>query len=187
MRKVILAVSLSSVLLVTQSNAGDLYLGTSLGKSNFSLSGSEKAEFASDGVSITDKSATSYKLYTGYRFNPNFALEFSYANLGELKMNAGSIHGKTEANSVGVSALGIIPIYENLEFFGKLGVHRWDTKTKVLFDDFTETTSESGTNVHYGIGASYILNQIALRVEIERFKVDKANSTLVTTGISYRF
>ena len=187
MRKIILAASMLSILVVTQSSAGDFYVGTSLGKSDFSLSGSDKLAVANDGYSITDDSASVYKVYTGYRFNPNFALELSYVDLGKVETKNGTKNIDIEADSIGISLLGIVPLNENIEVFGKLGLHRWDVKVKGSNGNFSATDSDSGTDVNYGVGASYILDQVALRIEVEKFTVDSADSTLITAGISYHF
>ncbi|MHB1241067.1 MAG: hypothetical protein ACYC18_11270 [Gammaproteobacteria bacterium] len=65
------------------------YVGVNLGQSDWhASSGDLDAALAGAGVtaiSSVDDTDFAYKLFAGYRFNPNFALEGGYVDLGSLR------------------------------------------------------------------------------------------------------
>lgn len=82
----------------------------------------------------------------GYQFNQNFAVEAGYLRLGEGKVNLGAItlsdrplvttQGtlKLQQNAIDLVGKGIIPIANNFNVYGKLGVAYVTTTTKGTFE-----------------------------------------------------
>jgi opacity protein-like surface antigen len=73
------------------------------------------------------------RLAVGYQFNQNFAVEAGYLQLGEEKLNLGLVHLKQIAQSgegklklqqnvIDFAGKGILPIMNNMNVYGKLGV-----------------------------------------------------------------
>jgi OOP family OmpA-OmpF porin len=127
-----------------------------------------------------DTSGTGLKVYGGYTFHPNFALELGYAHLGKLR-GAG---GEVKADAGFLDAVGLLPLTPAWSLLGRVGVV--DAKVRNGFG------SDWGTNLKFGGGVQYQLNQnVSLRGEWERYRLDtfgsKTNTDLYTVGINYAF
>ena len=157
-------------------------------------------------TSTVDDSDTAWKLFAGYRFNKNFALEGSYADLGNASLDstvtapaAGTASGSWEGKAWSFAALGILPVTEQFEVFGKVGVHYWDVDFSVTATeggaDAAGSWSDSGTNWLYGLGASYSLTKnIAVRADWVRYQdvggegeTGQSDVDMWTLGIQYQF
>jgi OOP family OmpA-OmpF porin len=129
----------------------------------------------------TDRSATGGKLYGGYGFTPNLAVEAGYADVGKAESAAGSVRGK----GVFVDLVGTVPIAENFSAIGRVGA--FNGRASV-----TGGSSESSTNAKFGLGVQYDFNkQTALRGEWERYKFkafgERGDADLYTVGVNYKF
>lgn len=131
--------------------------------------------------SSSDDTDTSYKLFAGYRFNKNFAVEGGYADFGRFKASGGGIigtpievKGKIDSYAVFVDAVGLLPLNDRFSLFGKAGAAYTHTKLKVTgsWGGFTDSISESDNEVvpKLGIGAEYnFTKSVALRAEYEHY------------------
>lgn len=162
-----------------------------------------------------DEEDTAYKFYVGYQYNPNFALEAGYIDLGEFDM-ASSItitdgldtvtagaDGSVNSTGFFVSLLGSYPVSESFDLFGKVGMYYYDTDAdlRIHVSDGISSASESvsGGNsdeeVTWGLGVRYHINQWAIRAEYERFERLEADEDLDlqsdvdvwSVGVEYRF
>lgn len=216
MKKSFLCTTLVSALLATSTvfaaEAKHFYIGAGLGGTTVkdALSASEfDAKLESEGyiaTSSVDDTDTGWKLYGGYTFSKNFAIEANYTDLGELSVHSnvnapfiGNILTTWEAKTFAFSALGILPLAHNFELFGKAGVHYWDAK-------LTRTASagggldpaskdDKGTDLLYGFGAAYnFTKQFALRADWERYRnigddnsAGESDVDMWSAGIQYTF
>jgi len=151
-----------------------------------------------------DTEDTGWKIYLGYQFNDYFAVEVEYADLGsyhgsyeatftdpyygEYGFENGTFHGS--ADGYGVSAVGLLPLNDRFELFGKVGVFKWkakggsdwygtsyydhDTVSVAQYGEYnfegSESGSDDGTDLMFGAGAKWHINdRFALRAEWERF------------------
>jgi len=141
-------------------------------------------------TSTVDDSDTAWKLFAGYRFNKNFALEGGYADLGEATWNstvtvpaAGTVSASWKGKAWSLAAVGILPVSEQFEVFGKIGAHRWDVDLSITATGggavAADSLDDSGTGWLYGVGASYSFTKnMAVRAEWERYKdVGDENNT----------
>lgn len=175
------------------------YLGAGIGASSFT----KVCEGWSAPGESCDNKDIGFKLVGGYKFNPYFALEAAYVNLGKATEswqspswpgNDGS--GKLKSSGLGVWALGSLPI-NDFEIFGKAGIAFLKTKynyyeTYPGSDPYTESASESATSVALGIGAAYNFTpKFSARIEWERFRAklftENINMDLISTSVIYRF
>lgn len=161
------------------------------------------AEFGITATSTVDDSDTAWKLFAGYRFNKNFALEGSYADLGNAGLSytapGGTASGSWEGKAWSFAALGILPVTEQFEVFGKVGVHHWNVDLSLTatdgVDPFAISWDDNGTNWLYGLGASYSLTKnIAVRADWVRYQdvgdvdeIGKSDVDMWTLGIQYQF
>lgn len=153
--------------------------------------------------SITnDDTDTGYKLFGGYKFNRNFALEGGYFDLGRFGFNAttvpaGTLNGSIKLRGVNLDAIGILPITERFSAFGRIGVNHAEARDSFSGTGAVTVTnpspSERETNVKFGAGLQYDFNQsVGMRLEAERYRINdavgnKGDVDLLSVGLVYRF
>lgn len=173
------------------------YIGGSVGQS--------KAKDACDDLGSVgfsgscDDTDTGAKIFLGYQFNKNFAVEGGYVDLGKAKasgtISGSPASGEAKADTWQLSAVGIWPMANNFSLLGKIGVHRWDLDTQGSAFGVTVSASDKGTDLTFGFGAGYEFNKnLGLRVEWERFRnvgeedtTGKSHVDLLSVGLRYRF
>lgn len=183
------------------------YAGANAGQSRATIddvritSGLLNSGFTSTSISDDDRN-TGYKIYGGYQFNRNFALEGGYFDLGKFGFNAttvpaGTLSGSIKLRGLNLDLVGSLPITQRLSAFGRLGVNYAEAR-----DSFTGTgavnvldpnPSKRDTNLKVGLGLQYALTQsLAMRAELERYRINdavgnKGDIDLVSVGLVYRF
>lgn len=150
-----------------------LYLGGSAGGSHWK--GNEV------GGQPTDRSRTGAKLFGGYQFTPNVAIEAGYADLGKFTSSAGNLR----ANGYFVDAVGTVPISGPWSAIGRVGVFNGKL-------DRSGVGSDRGTSAKVGAGIEYAIDtNLAVRGEWERYRFDalnrKGNTDLYSIGVKYSF
>jgi OmpA-OmpF porin, OOP family len=154
------------------------YVGGSLGQ--MEAEGDCPAGFTCD---LKD---TAWKLFGGYRINRNFAAEVFYANLGEITVRTGPVSATGKTTSLGIAALGIFPVGQQFELFGKLGIASSDQKVTATGPGATISNSGSGSDIVLGVGAAYNFSRsLGLRAEWERFNDSEIN--VISVGVQYKF
>jgi len=160
--------------------------------------------------SSRDKSEHGAKLQLGYQFDPNFAVEGGYVDLGKTNYlatytltplfgTATRTSSTREVRMTGwnISGVGILPIDERFSLFGKLGMIRTQVKTTDSGAGFVT----GGNYTHhkwrptYGIGGKFAFNQnIGIRAELDRYDdlgesstTGKADVNLWSLGVEGRF
>lgn len=184
------------------------YLGGNIGQSKAKIDRDRinaqliDGGFTSSTISDND-SDTAYKLFAGYHFNRNFAVEFGYFDLGKFSYTAttvpaGSLSGRIKLQGVNLDLLGFMPIDEKLSAFARIGVNYAEAK-----DAFSSTgnvnlpsdptPSKRATHYKAGVGLQYDLNpSLGLRAEAERYRIDDAvgnlgDVNLFSVGLVYYF
>ena len=150
-----------------------------------------------------NETGTGFKLYGGYQFNKNLAVEGGYFDLGKVSFDtttvpAGTLHGDIRnQGGVNLDLVGIIPIQDNFSLFGRIGVQNSETKLSlsgtgavvVLIPNF----SKRETNYKAGLGLQFdFTKNIGLRGEWERYRISdgftgKADVDLFSLGLVVRF
>ncbi len=154
-------------------------------------------------TSLHDKDAA-WQLYGGYQFNPNFALEGGYVNLGKFSVSH-TVTGGTEYDEVKpecwhLSAVGILPLGKNFSLLGKAGVCAWnDHPGQRVPAGFVEPApvpapvplGSSGTDLTYGLGAQYDFSpNWGMRAGWDRFPnvIHHHNAVdLFSASVNYKF
>lgn len=188
------------------------YLGASFGQTRVDIDEAEidrdlrSFGFTTSGVR-SDETDTGFKIFGGYRFARNFALEAAYLKLGEVSANTTITNVAPPANvtatfsweyGLSVDAIGIVPIGDQFDLFAKAGGYMVKTKLKVdVQGRSSASSSETDTNTGftYGIGAQYTFTpNFGIRAEWQQFKevgTDKTGGSgdvnLLSVGILYRF
>ncbi|MEQ6888370.1 outer membrane beta-barrel protein [Halomonas sp. CS7] len=172
------------------------YLGVGLGHASLD---NDTLDFLDDVGFSTDDSDTGYKLFGGYQFNPNFAVEAGYVDFGEYTAS-GAEAGDSAKLKLGVDGftaalVGKLPIENGFSVHGKLGMIAWDGdlnfNANIGGQSYRATGGEDGTDPFYGIGAEYVVDQVMLRAEVERYDISDSGEDfeidLISASIGYRF
>lgn len=134
---------------------------------------------------IDDDLGTAFKIFGGYKFNKNFALEGGYFHLGRFgyaatTAPAGTLNGQIRLKGFNLDAVGILPLAEKLSAFGRVGLNYAQAK-----DDFTSggavvaptnsSPDNNDLNYKFGWGVQYdVTESVGLRGEWERYRIDDA-------------
>ena len=189
------------------------YIGGSIGQSRVKLdTGGLSSDLAAAGMANTGFSAnetdTGFKLFGGYRFHPNFAVEGGYAELGKFSAS-GTV---TTFNFVPIvplptkvtievgqglhlAVVGNVPLANQFSVFGRLGAYNLRTEMKVTVAGISSSESARNTGVLLGLGAGYdFTGNVGMRVEWEKFnkvgdkdKTGQGDVGLLSVGLVYRF
>ena len=130
-----------------------------------------------------------FKLFAGYKFNKNFALEGGYFDLGRFSVlttttPSGSLSGNIALRGVNLDAVGMLPIGRKWTGLGRVGLNYAEAK-----DGFASagavapvtdgSPSKRALNLKVGLGLQYELtDSAALRGEWERYRINDAVGSL---------
>jgi len=165
------------------------YIGASAGTTQASINTTRILENLTNGgfpnASITeDNRQNAYKVFGGYQFTPNFALEGSFFELGKYGFTAnttptGTLTGEIRLRGLALDAVLIAPINQKFSLFAKLGANYAEAR-----DHFTATGAvtvsspnpdTSQLNPKIGVGLKYQMAEaLAFRAELERYRIDDA-------------
>lgn len=183
------------------------YIGGNIGESKAFIDDKETtksllgAGFVTTSIEDDDRDF-GFKVFGGYQFNPYFALEGGYVDLGKFGFDAttlpaGTLSAEIKLNGLNVDAVGILPFTEKFSAFGRIGLLYAEAK-----DTFTGTGAvivldpkpgKTDTNYKFGIGVEYDFTPaFGMRMEGERYRINDAlgndgDVDLVSIGALYRF
>ena len=183
------------------------YAGGNAGRTSATVdNGRITRELAASGfatTSIADRErSTGYKLYGGYKFNPNFALEGGYVDLGKFGFTAntlpvGSLNGDIRLRGFNLDAVGILPLSDRFSAQARIGLASMQAR-----DTFSGTgavgvsnpnPSKRDTNIKVGVGLEYAITpNLGVRGDFERYRVNDAvgnrgHIDMVSVGLVYYF
>lgn len=186
------------------------YIGVGAGRSSTRF---DSGDFSLNSAAVSesqDDRDTAYKIFAGYDFTRNWAVEGGYAHLGKPTFNysgtgvlAGT-SGQAEAKETAwfLAGKGTWPINDQFNVFGKLGAS-WNklettaSSNSALLNTLgglPRTDSHNKTDVYAGIGAEYLFNkQVGLRLEYEDFgkfgdsgSTGRTRANMWTLGVNFR-
>lgn len=146
--------------------------------------------------SSSDDTGSAWKLFGGYNFNDNFALEATYVDLGEVTakstatgtFNLGGsntfpgslgVKVKGESSALTLDAVGKFKPTSYIDLFAKAGLYNAQSKLTVTVTPTdsggaypeSDSTDDSNTNLHFGLGANgWFTNNLGVRLEWEMLK-----------------
>jgi len=190
MRKLVLIVVVIIALAAPASTAETgIYVGGGLGVSSLDVR-DFTPEYADLRFEQTDFGV---KLFAGWRVSNFFAVEAGYTNFGDVRQwEGGNLESFQEAN-IGVSmfsaeAIGLIPLSEKVDLYGKLGYASWDSSIQVTTGGETEDLSTSGTDPTFGIGIAMRFKKFGGRVEGDWLQIPDAGTVfLLSVSLTYLF
>jgi len=151
---------------------------------------------------IDDNRDTSYKLFGGYRYNKNVAVEAGYFDLGQFGFTAttapaGTLTGKIKLKGLNLDAVGTLPFTEKFSALGRLGLNYAQTRDSFIGTGaatvLNPNPSKNQINYKLGAGLQYDLTQsLGMRVEAERYRINDAvgnrgDVDMYSLGLVYRF
>lgn len=138
--------------------------------------------FAEINESSLDEKDTSFGVVAGYRFNSYFGLEVGYVDLGAAEYSAEgviNVGGPTlgfeadasfEASGPTASVVGMLPLSEAFDLYGKAGIFFSDMELKVGVEGEGDTISGSSEDTLVGVGAAWRVGETwAVNFEFTRF------------------
>ena len=197
MKNTLLAAVATTLLAATPAFAADdtgFYVGAGLG--NFALN----SDAIYEGRDF-DGSDIGFKVFGGYQFLSWLAVEAEYIDGGDpddtfrnpsfpddrFKVTAG-------VSGFPVSAVGILPIGEQFNVFGKLGFIYWsaDGSGKIRDPDGTVVKAgvdEDGTDFAWGVGGTWnITENFGARIEYQGFEISNFDSVdFASASVIWRF
>ncbi len=190
--------SLAALVLIpfgAQARDTGFYLGGSVGQSQVEVVGDttipEIPEFS------FDENDTAWKIFGGYNWNLpvlNVAVEGGYVNFGKPSQTfvIDSIPVNLDIEPTGLNAWGIVGIDVGpVDLFGKLGLVFWDadfTASVPSIPGASDTDSDDGNDIAYGIGGRLNLGKLGLRLEYEIYDIeDSEDVSMWSLGAEWRF
>lgn len=177
------------------------YMGGNVGISTANIDKDKITQNLTNYSYSDDEQDLGYKLFGGYQFNKNFALEGGYFNLGKfdysLSTPNGSVNGNIKVKGLNLDAVAILPITEDFSAFARIGANYAQSK-----DSFETTGSismsdnspqKNDLNYKFGAGLQYaVTDSLALRLEAERYRINDAvgndgDIDFFSIGLMYKF
>lgn len=192
---VLCAAAAGSSMAAGTSDQSGFYLGSGIGYSTIS----PKFDDPELEQNISQKKRDlGFKLYGGYQFNENWAIETQYINLGKYRDEGfGSMKGrKLSAKVYGLAFNGVGSYHFNEQWsiLGKFGVMASVLDISRNDGGFSSKGKNSRGVLLAGFGAEYRFTpQLSLRAEYEYYGAHKSvddvkiSNDMATLGLRYRF
>ena len=170
-----------------QATAPGIYAGGGFGQS-------EALEYECDLLPECKKKGTAYRVFGGYQFHRNFAVEVGYTDLGKVSSNSpGAFDEIIKAKASDVTLVGSYPATERFSFYGKVGAYYANT-SKHRQTTTTIIVKESHGNPTFGAGLQYFVTQnLALRGEGQRYmkmgggNIGESDYNVYMVGLLWKF
>lgn len=162
---------------IAAPNAEGLYLGLGTGFSSLENDDDEVGDFISDGAEdfdLDDDNDNVWKGFVGYEFNPYFAAELFYADLGRTRLEGNNdANTDLESDAYGANLVGQLPITSWFTAFAKAGLAKWETDVDGNLGGLNvDLDDKDGTDPVYGLGAQFNFAPFMIRAEYERYDFD---------------
>lgn len=177
------------------------YVGGNIGRTWSDFDGTP-ATTPPAALSLTseDDRELGFKLFGGYQFHRNFAVEGGFYDLGRFDYTyggpAGTVSGSTRFRGLNLDLVGTLPITDRFSAFGRVGA-AW-TQSRVNVGTTGALTgggsrSERDVGVKFGAGLEYAFTpSLSVRAEWERYRLEdpvrrRGHVDMASVGLVYRF
>jgi OOP family OmpA-OmpF porin len=174
------------------------YLGFGLGAARYDVHARDYDDGSLTSASA-DTSSRGLRLFGGYDFNPNLALDVFITDLGETTFHGqslgtasywcpGAVASRVSVDGLGLAAVGKLPIGQRFNVFAKGGVFAWDWDSLIRDSCGPFQDSDSGVDPMYGAGISYAFNYVtSIQLQWERYShvIDSHDADLISLGLSF--
>jgi hypothetical protein len=214
MRQLGYTLSLVTLLTPASGQAVDLSFGANLGIAQGETgSGEINHQLSESGLdahaSSSDDHRTAWQIRLGYAFTPNWGLELSYVDLGDVEttfsgsaadidsfLSASSdIHPNT-ADGLLISGVYRHPFGSLTSLNGvvRAGAFIWSSEYRLNGITASRRVNENGTDLSFGLGLELSLDKLneaasdfTLQLGWDRYRIDKEQIDLLSLGLSHRF
>lgn len=181
------------------------YGGVSVGQSRTQTDAAGLTSGLLPGVGVlnptTDEKDTSYKLFGGYQFNRNIALEGGYFDLGKNSFSSavvgGTVAGESKVRGLNLDLVGTLPFTERFSALARVGVqHAWSKSTASgtgAGAGVATSSKRDDSGVKVGLGLQYEVSPaVWIRGEVERYRIKNAvgqrnNVDVATVSLVFPF
>jgi len=153
----------------------------------FSVGASVVRASEAEGLGQTvDGDADGARIFGSYMFTRRFGIEAGYSDFGRPDDNTIAPNVEVESNSYDLYAVGVHPVSEKLDLFGKIGFVSSNTEIE---EDETAEVSSSSTDLALGFGGEYSVSErFAIRSEFAWVDSDNSGAVrMVSLGGVFRF
>ena len=142
-----------------------------------------KIEDSDQGESFDD-SPMGWRIHGGYDFNENFAIEGSYIQTGDAEDEILAENVEVQLSAFTFSVLGLLPISDQAQVFGKLGFYTGEQEVTVQ----GITLDEDDDGLALGAGVRVMMSDsFALRGDFDWFDTDIDTVWSLGVGFNYYF
>ena len=174
MKILLAALGVAGMFVATSSIAGEGYIGASTGVLNL--------EDDSAGTGFSD-TPFSFKVFGGYEFNENIALDVAYfSTLEDAEDDIFGIPVEISLDGFTIRAVGSYPTSDNFSILGSVGF--WDGDAEASAFGSTATAGEDGITL--GVGGKYRFESVSIRGEFEWFDSEDTIWTILV-GVQVNF
>ena len=169
--------------LITQSAAAQtamsgFYVGAGVGQSK------AKDWCALGGFDSCDDKKTAWKIFGGYQFTPNFAVDAGYTKLGKFTASFGPETEEAKVTAWEASLLAGAPLVGGLSIFGRLGLYRASVED---VDNLFGTFKHDNNDFTYGLGLGYdVTRNLGVRAEWQRYNKVGGGETALGAGVGQK-
>jgi OOP family OmpA-OmpF porin len=188
--------------------AGNFYVAATGGYTRADINQAEiDSEITGAGLSLLssslDKKDAGYKLQAGYQFNPYFAVEGGWVDLGQYRYTASVTGGNAvmdaKARGWNLGVVGTLPLPNNFGLMARLGMIEAKVETELHATGTGGSVHDTATSKkwknHWGLGGLYgVTPNLGIRLEYEEFQklgdadtTGETDITMWSLGLSYRF
>jgi hypothetical protein len=161
--------------------------------------GEMERAFQAQGIDSTvqsvDGTRSAWAAALGYQLSDHWSIEAGYLDLGKVEVIFDALATAQELAQVhpssghGATLAGVyrIPMGEHFSSHVRLGVFDWDSSYKTRTDgEVTDTYRDSGTDVLWGVGASYALPR-AWEISLELQRIELPHERTQMIGVQVRW
>lgn len=168
------------------------YVGASAGQSDTK---NDTAPFVALGATVTknDEKNSAFRIYSGYQFNKNLAVEVAFVDLGAFGVSGtiGALPFTAFGDVTGfsISGVGILPLTEKFSLLGSIGYFYSKVKASATVATVAGAARDSGSDFTAGIGLKYNLTKnLAARLEANHYGLDdNGDAQMYSLGLQYKF
>jgi hypothetical protein len=162
---------------VAGAEESGFYVGAGIGKSEVEV---DDVDFDGDD--------TSFKVFAGYAFSPNLALEGAYFDGGTADETFGPAVVEAEVSGFNASVVGSIPLGDVFTLFGRIGFAAYDVDvTGRIGNNTVASISDSDEDLSYGFGGAFTIGKFQLRAEYESIDASGGSFNTMSLNGLYRF
>ncbi|MEQ9451258.1 MAG: porin family protein [Pseudomonadales bacterium] len=179
MRKIITLTALTTLAafsLNAQAADNGLYIGAGVGAYTLEI---DDTDF--------DDNDTVAKVFAGYRFNKNLAVEGEYQKLFESEDDIFGTNVELEADAWTIAVRPILPLTDFIDLYAKIGYTHYEAEARTRLGGVTINDEDSESGLNWGGGIDFNLGNVSLRGEVSRIEIDDADLNLVSAGVVFRF